>query len=135
MKHLSIIAALMLAVAPCWAALPDGTEILEVHNIEHNGQTYKITELVEEKRERISKWNALRFKRGDKYRAYKVVDSTGVVRLSPVVYKAHKKELRKVLDRRPWSEQHPDLQRTIDNSNRWGTQINTLATWVITVVK
>lgn len=91
-----------------------------VHLLElENGQTYKVTELVSEKREQISPWNALRFKRGTLYRTYKLLDADYPLVLAKKDFKKHKQELKGVLDKRTWDEKHSDTARGREAVKSW----------------
>ncbi len=125
-KLLKVSLTLLLSSLPsmfhaCWADGP-----VAVFSIEKDGQTYKVTELVKKEREKISKWNILRLKRGDEYWHYKLIDCEYPWVLSPKDHKKLKKELAGVPDYRPYAQQHPDRQKVSDHYQRWGPVYNTL---------
>lgn len=111
--------SLFLAAALLSLALPVGA-MEEVHLLSlENGQTYKVTELVSEKREQISPWNALRFKRGTLYRTYKLLDTDYPLVLAKKDFKKHKQELKGVIDKRPWDDKHSDIAHTREAIKSW----------------
>lgn len=114
MKIVILIALFVLSVTAANAddALPR-TGVQGVYAIEVGGQRYLVTELKDTSREKISKWNVLRLKRGLKIWTYAVLDETGKaeskypLRLYEAQYKMNKAILDQAPDVRPDEQKHP----------------------------
>jgi hypothetical protein len=66
-----------------------------------------VVALKEHRRDKISKWNILKLKRGEEYWKYEVVDSTYPIRFGKDTFKANKAILKDVPDEREFNDRHP----------------------------
>lgn len=112
-----LFAALVILVSCAVPALAMG----EVHPIEVRGTTYNVVEVKERTREKISRWNMLRLKRGEKYVRFKVLDLDEP--LFVLEKDLPKKTIDEVPDYRPWSVQHPRKDFAIKSALQVGSII------------
>ena len=98
-----------------------------VYAVEKGEQRYLITELVEKKRVKISKWNIVRLKRGELYRQYRLHEGAGLVRFDSGFYKSHKEELKDVPDNRPYENRCEWRYNSQEWFKRWSPVITGLA--------
>lgn len=135
MKHrkLVIVLATLLSLIPIptFATVKNLTEgeidQHSVYAVEKGDQRYLITELVEKKRVKISKWNILRFKRGELYRQYRLHEGKGLVRFDNGFYKSHETELKDVPDNRPYENRCEWRYNAQEWFKRWGPVITGIA--------
>ncbi|MBY0548751.1 MAG: hypothetical protein K2W95_15885 [Candidatus Obscuribacterales bacterium] len=108
MKLLILIALFALTVngASAEDAIPV-TGVQGVYAVEVGGQRYLVTELKDTSREKISRWNILRLKRGLKIWTYGVIDSKMPLRLYEAQYEKNKAILDQAPDVRPDDQKHP----------------------------
>lgn len=109
----------------CWATTSDASEdpahiIKQVSAIEHNGQRYEVIELLQDRREKISKWNIARGRRGERYVLLAVRGNNYPIRLSYKDFAKHKKELKGILDRRKYEDAHPFWFAMQEHERHWG---------------
>lgn len=130
----ALIAAVILAmvqVTPAYTAVVNLSEgevnQHSVYAVEKGEQRYLITELVEKKRVKISKWNIVRFKRGELYRQYRLHEGAGLVRFDNGFYKSHEKELKDVPDNRPYENRCEWRYNSQEWFKRWSPVITGLA--------
>lgn len=130
----SIVVALCLVVFTQSTCLASVTNLVEgevnqhsVYAVEKDDQRYLITELVEKKRVKISKWNIVRLKRGELYRQYRLHEGKGLVRFDNGFYKSHEKELKDVPDNRPYENRCEWRYNSQEWFKRWSPVITGLA--------
>lgn len=104
--------ALLIASCPMVGAME------EVHNVVIRGTNYQITELLHVRRDCISKWNALKLKRGARYHEYKRLDGGDyTLKVYDHDYDIVKDQLKGVPDHRPFDEKFPWVQKTMTTGN------------------
>ena len=130
----ALIAAVILAmvqVTPAYTAVANLVEgevnQHSVYAVEKGEQRYLITELVEKKRVKISKWNIVRLKRGELYRQYRLHEGAGLVRFDNGFYKSHEKEPKDVPDNRPYENRCEWRYNSQEWFKRWSPVITGLA--------
>lgn len=120
MKKILLAVSLLFALAlPAKAEDPQFI-IKSAHAFEHNGHWLIAEELLQDRREKLPKWNWLRLKRGERYVILKIRDEEYPVRLSFKDFKKHKAELKGILDRRKYEDAHPVWWAWQKHVEHWG---------------
>jgi hypothetical protein len=120
-KTFSILVVCAFLAGPAYAG-----DVEAVYAVEKGGQRYLVTELLKQERVKISKWNALRLKRGERFWTYKLVDSEYPLRLSEADVKANWDMLKNVPDKRPFEVRHPIAGKAQDHCRKWGPCYNVM---------
>lgn len=134
LKRIVCTVAVLVACSVSLPANADVKNLIEgevdqhsVYAVEKEDQRYLVTELVEKKRVKISKWNLLRFKRGELYRQYRLHEGKGLVRFDNRFYKSHKNELKDVPDNRPYENRCEWRYNSQEFFRRWTPVITGIA--------
>lgn len=129
MRFLVLIVLLLVTQAAGADEVPR-TGVQPVYAVEVADQRYLVTKFTDTSRERISKWNLLRFKRGELIRTYELLDSKYPLRLYEPQYRKNKAILDEVPDVRPDDQKHP-IKHGVE---QFGPAANTLVSFFLLFV-